>query len=273
MYPVEGSMHLHANSRKVLVLSPADSRLIEQFVAACEGLSPERAAESLEGVSSATVRRYMEGHMPTRMTTEVRQSLREFLKSREGADEDDGGGQYEEPAEDEWAPLVLEGIRFVNGGEHWSEDERRLIQIDLIEGYIRAGRARGRDVGALQDEQKRLLAEAGMPERRSGEDKRLRASDVLELYRQESAAAMERAIGMRHLSRAAELEAEESRARRTGAEALSEEEREILAAEAHVRAEVDALDRAAAEAEPTRPTPSPAPRRGPHPPAPRRETR
>ena len=64
------------------MLTPEDRALIDHFREAAEGVSPEIAAEAVPGVSSATLRRYIEGEIPSRMTTGVRQGLRKFLKDR-----------------------------------------------------------------------------------------------------------------------------------------------------------------------------------------------
>lgn len=70
-----------ANSRKRFVLSSEDRDLIDRVVSKLDGYSPERAAAAIPGVSGATLRRYMDGEYPSRMTTTVRVSLRKFVKT------------------------------------------------------------------------------------------------------------------------------------------------------------------------------------------------
>lgn len=173
--------------------------------------------------------------MPSRMTTEVRQALRKFLQDHGESPANSGRGEPATPPDD-WQAFALETVRYAGGQGEWSEEQQRLIKLDVLEGMIRLGTAQGRDVRVLQELQREMRESAGLSGARgsaapvgNGTGRgggAIRPADVLELYRAEIALARERTAGMAPLARAAELDAEEARARRQslGVPVLSDEE-------------------------------------------------
>lgn len=141
-------------------------------------------------------------------------------------------GEEEEGGRDEvrtWADYAVQLARHAQGYEGADPDEVRRIKADILNGCIRLGRLEGRDVRTLEDE----LAKLGpLPMPEGGPS----AASVLAIYDRDSAAALERAVGLRHFGRAAEIEAEEARARRLAVNA--DEEAVRIALQGHRAVEI-----------------------------------
>jgi hypothetical protein len=61
------------------VLTNADREIITSFLEASRDLSPERAAEKVEGISGATIRRYRAGNLPSRLESDTRLAMKRFI--------------------------------------------------------------------------------------------------------------------------------------------------------------------------------------------------
>lgn len=253
----------------------SDAQLVAAFLAHVQprgDLTQAEAAETLSRlgdrkVHQTTVSRWV-GQGAKRLESHTRHAIERYLRGE--------AAQPEDPdQEDEWLALSMEMVRMAGGnGQQWSEEQQRLIKLDVLEGLIRLGVGAGKDVRRLQDYQRELqaagpgveLGERAPPARPSSADL-LQAQ--MEVHRMESEAALNRSIGLKHLGRAAELEAEESRARRESFPAEREiSEAELALVETRVRAEVDALRRAEAGAQRPAPAPASAPESAPQAPAP-----
>lgn len=84
-----------------------DRHLLDRFLEAVKGVSPERIAAGLPGISAPTIRRYQRGEIPSRLETDTRLAMLAFVNGYDQDDEGDTG--REEPAESftDWLTEML----------------------------------------------------------------------------------------------------------------------------------------------------------------------
>lgn len=130
------------DSRKALALDPEDKELIRSFLEATRHYSPERAGQLLDGISGPTIRRYRDGKLPSRLTSDTRLAMRRFMTAPEEETPEQAVAQTELESELE---RILEIVRLVGGKEEFSAEQRRGLKRDILNTYIDAFRDHGMD--------------------------------------------------------------------------------------------------------------------------------
>lgn len=156
------------------------------------------------------------------------------------AEEGPGGGGL-----NQWLETVEHTVRFAGGSQNLTAEERRRIQRDVLSGVIRLGKAEGKDVARLEA----MLRELGP----APTETRITVADVYQLYKDDVAAARDRAAGLKELAIAARIAEEEGARRNERLERIERAAEPQPALPTRELLDLDAAEAAGSEPLPTAP--------------------
>lgn len=126
---------------------------VEEIRSSLRKISDRRSLREIAGevgVSHTTLYEFLGGGAPSERTERL---VREWLAA----------GAREAGEMREWADDMLDTVRFLGGDGEFPPEERRLRQIDVLNGMIRLGKVEGKDVRKLEALRDELRAQGPLP--------------------------------------------------------------------------------------------------------------